>query len=496
MPQPIHNPPFAAPSGRTWWPLVALLAISLGLPAGANCDAAEVRFLRDVAPILLRRCAGCHGPAKFEGEYRVHVFNSLLKPGGSAAPPVVPGRPEESELFLRITDSNEISRMPQEDDPLSAEEIAVIRQWIVDGARFDGHNSNEPIKRQMPPRNHPAPPAKYRVPVPIYSLAFSPDGRELAVAGHHEVTVWRAETGELRRRIPSMPLRIQSLAYSRDGNNLIVGGGTPGDYGELSVHSLNGDETRRVLGTFDDLILGTALSRDGSRVVGTSADRAVRAYSLSDGRMLWESRLHSDWVTCIGVSHDDRFVATGSRDYTVKVLDAKTGALFTTYNGHQQQYGKETGRFEIFTLAFANDGSTVFSAGEGRSIRTWEPEKAREENGSAADMELRFAKAGHTRYITHEAKHGVFRLVVGGNDLFAATGDGTVRQYHTSSLEPIRTYEGHVERVFATDCHPPTHRLATGSFDGEVRVWDTSTGALVKGFIAAPGTLRPTKETN
>jgi WD40 repeat protein len=246
-------------------------------------------------------------------------------------------------------------------------------------------------------------------------------------------------------------------------------------------------QRRRVLGTFDDVVLSTALNHDETRLVAASADRSVRAYSLADRQLLWQSQLHFDWVTTAAFSSDGRFVATGSRDCTIKVLDADTGALFTTYNGHKRQFGKEAGRFEVYALAFAESAPLAFSAGKGRSIRAWEPGKAQQENGSASDMELRFSKADHTQFLPHDAQHAVFQLVVRGNELFAATGDGAIKQYDVATLKPVRDFTGHRDWVFAIDGHAASHRLASAGHDGEVRVWDTNTGTLLTTFVAAPG---------
>ena len=60
---------------------IAVISMMLVGTLGAPCYtlAADVNFLREIAPILLQRCAGCHGPAKREGDFRLHTFESLLK---------------------------------------------------------------------------------------------------------------------------------------------------------------------------------------------------------------------------------------------------------------------------------------------------------------------------------------------------------------------------------------------------------------------------------
>jgi len=466
---------------------IGRLAVAAMLCGSSSADAAEVSFVRDVAPLLLQRCSGCHGASKVEGGYRVHTYDFLMRAGDSEDAAVVAGKPQESELFRRITANDESSRMPQLDDALTAAEVDIVRQWIAAGAKFDGRDPKSPFKSQLPPRVHPDSPETYPIAVPVQAIAFSPDGRELACGGHHEVTIWSVDDGKLMRRIRHLPEQVDSITWLKDGRSLVVAGGTPGDYGEVSVVRSNGSEGPRVLGTFDDLALSAAVSHDNMLVVATSADRNVRCYGINDGTMKWESRLHSDWVTCSVVSSDDRFVATGSRDFTIKVLEAQTGALSTTFNGHQRQLGLEKGRFEIHAIAASDQGLGMFSAGDGKSIRVWDLEKAREENGSAADMEIRFFKAGHTKFLMHESKRPIFGLAANGTDVFAATGEGVVKRFDAATLKLVRIYAGLIDQTLAVAVHGPTGRVAAAAFDGEVRVWNLETGEVTAAFVAAPG---------
>ena len=80
----------------------------------------------------------------------------------------------------------------------------------------------------------------------------------------------------------------------------------------------------------------------------------------------------------------------------------------------------------------------------------------------------------------------MFQLRVYGNRLFAATGDGVIKEYDTLTLSHIRDYVGHRDWIFALDYHPLSGHLATGSYDGEVRLWDVTTGETIAAFAARP----------
>ena len=282
------------------------LAIVCGVVTAHAADppSAKVAFLRDVAPILLRRCSGCHGSRVSRGGYRLHDFSSLMRAGESAEVPVVAGKPEASELYRRLIEKDPDARMPREDDALSATEIGLIRSWISAGARFDGTDPKLSLRSQLPPRSHPVAPKVYPVAVPVFAMAFSPDGKQLAVGGYHEVTLWNPLNGELLRRLQRRPQRIHSLDWTSDGTGVLVGGGTPGEYGELALVTAETGRVRRLFGTFDDVVLGAAISGDGKRVAAGSAGRETRAWGLQAGAKGWSSRVHSDWVTGVVFSGD------------------------------------------------------------------------------------------------------------------------------------------------------------------------------------------------
>lgn len=465
----------------------ALAAVALCAALfGARPVRAEVSFVREVAPVLLKRCAGCHGERKDSGNYRLHTFAGLMRAGESGKPAVVAGKPAASELFRRIDSHVEAERMPQADDPLSPIQIGLFRRWILEGAKFDGSDRTAALKSILPPRQHPASPAAYRAPVPVKALAFAPGGGELAVGSYNEVTVWNATTGALVRRIPHLPQRIQSLAYSKDGKLLLVAGGTPGEYGEVALVDVATGARSRVLDTFDDIVLSAVFSADGQRVAAGGADASVRVFSVAGGKRLWTSRVHSDWVTSVSFSADGKHLASASKDMTVKVYEVENGALFATYMGHNRQIGQYRGAAPVYAVAFAPDGPLALSAGGGKWIHAWDPVQVRADSGDAGDMEDRFAKQGRTRYIPHGFEHEVFALAVRDGQVFAASADGVLKQFDLATLKEVRAFKGHTDWIFVLDYDAPRHRVATGSYNGEVRVWDTQTGECVTTFRAQP----------
>src|SRR5262245_58834682 len=109
---------------------------------------AKIEFNRDVRPILSDTCFHCHGPDKNarQGELRLDLRDEAIKPADSGATPIVPGKPDESEVARRINSDDEAELMPPPDahKPLTARQKEILTRWIAQGAEYQQHWSFEP----------------------------------------------------------------------------------------------------------------------------------------------------------------------------------------------------------------------------------------------------------------------------------------------------------------------------------------------------------------
>jgi cytochrome c553/phage shock protein A len=122
-----------------------IVAIAVGFVASSRA-AESPAFSRDIQPLLAKHCVICHGPNKAEAGLRLDLAGQAYAKLESGSQAVVPNKPDASELLHRVTSTDESERMPPEGDPLSADNIAMLRLWIQDGGSCEEHWAYQPVE--------------------------------------------------------------------------------------------------------------------------------------------------------------------------------------------------------------------------------------------------------------------------------------------------------------------------------------------------------------
>lgn len=120
------------------------LLILLAFPALLAAEPAKLKYNRDVRPILNEKCFHCHGTdaGHRKGDLRLDLRENAIKPAKSGDIALVPGKPELSQLIARVElphDNDDVMPPDKDGKPLTAEEKAILRQWISEGAEYQGH---------------------------------------------------------------------------------------------------------------------------------------------------------------------------------------------------------------------------------------------------------------------------------------------------------------------------------------------------------------------
>lgn len=429
----------------------------------ATAAAAAPSFVRDIQPVLQRQCQGCHQPASKSSGLDLTTYAALAKGGKRGAP--WDTATASNSLLLRYINGSTQPRMPIGAPPLPADQIKLVEDWIAAGAKDD-----TPVETTTGPTVYLQPPV-------VTGLAFSPDGKYLAVSGNREILVHNADGSGLAQRLPGKAERILSVAFSSDGKLLVAGGGTPARAGEVQIWDTATWKQLRAVPVTEDTVFGTSISPDGGKVAAGGADNTVRMIETATGKELFRIGNHENWVlgTVFGV--DSKRIISVGRDRAAKLTDASTGAFLENVN---------LLRSELSAIARHPSKDIIVIGGDERYAYIYQVDRGR--NIRIAD------DANQIRKLDRE-KGAIFALAWSpdGKSIAVAGGGPEISIYDAETGKRTAVCTGHAAGIYAVAFSPDSKRIAAGGFDGQIRIYEAATGAMAKAFTPVPLTVAVSK---
>jgi WD40 repeat protein len=425
------------------------------LPASAQ----SVSFDRDIRPILARQCAGCHQPASKQSGLLLTSYADFLK-GGTKGPGFVPGKPDES-LVLSYLTGKTTPRMPFGAQPLPDDQIDLFRRWIADGARDD--STAKPPGTPAVERK----PTVYKAPPLITALAWSPDGKLLAVSGYHEVLL-HGDTG-IVGRLAGLASRIHGIVFTPDGSTLVAAGGDPAQFGEVQIWDVAARKQRHSVVLTNDTLFGGSISSDGKMAAFGAADKSIRLFDVTTGREIRKMDHHEDWVFGTAFGVDDKRLVSVGRDRAAKLTNLATGQFVENVNLLKEP---------LSAIVRHPKRDWVLIGGFDRTPYLYRMDRPRA---------MRIADDS-TLIRKFDAQDGpILALAISpdGQKIAAAAERGPTRVYDIDSGKLVAECSGQEGGTYAVQFHPDSARLAAAGFDGAVRIYDM-TGKVVRAFSPVP----------
>ena len=282
----------------------------------------------------------------------------------------------------------------------------------------------------------------------VASVAYSPDGKRLASAGHDgSVKVWDAETGQEIGSLENQTTTVFGVSFSPDGRWMA----TANYDNTIKIWDSQSYRLVRTLSGHADWVCQAIFSPDGKMLASASHDGTAKLWDWANGKMV--RSLDAQTTLVLGVAFDPtgRLLATAGKDRKLRIWDISTGKELRTLSGH-------TG--EVTRVAFSPDGKMLASSSVDRTAKLWDVIRG---------VEIRTLR-GHAERVNS------ITFSPDGTQLATAGMDQLVKLWDVASGRSLESLKGHTGWVGGVAFSPDGARLASASDDLTIKVWDITGG--------------------
>lgn len=298
---------------------ILLLSLALLLPALA----APINYEKEILPFLKDNCMACHNKTTTKAGLNMETPELMMK-GGENGKGIEAGAGAKS-LIYQAAAGDWDSEMPPKTNkvgasPLDEKELALLKQWIDEGAHHSGKQEKviawEPL------------PAAF---APIFAAGISPDGSHAAAARGNQVSIYHVPTGQLVTKLtdeallksglykkPGVAHRdiVPALLFTTDGQRLLTG-----SYREVKIWK------RAPLVPHSDPAQKPAAAPVAKfSLVPAATPDSIALQDKATGKTLRELK-HGAAISAFVLSQDEQRIATAGADHQIKLWETATGKL-------------------------------------------------------------------------------------------------------------------------------------------------------------------------
>lgn len=297
----------------------------------------------------------------------------------------------------------------------------------------------------------------------VWSVAYSPAQPILASCGQdHQVRLWDGRTGQCLKLLEEHTGIVTSVAFSPDGQLLAS---TSGDQ-TIRLWSVATGQCVQTLRGHAACVWSAVFHADGKTLFSGGEDNVIRRWDIEHGQCVQTLVGHQHWVRSIALSPDQQHLVSGSYDQTLKLWDISTGHCLATLNGHHKP---------VTSVAFSADGKTLASSSYDQTVKLW----------CVAAQQCLQTLQKHTNFVWSVAFHATLPLLASGGE------DYTARLWDMQTGQCTKTLQGHSNSIYAICLANPNgtnthHLLASGHEDQTIKLWSFDAQALADSAIHLP----------
>ena len=281
---------------------------------------------------------------------------------------------------------------------------------------------------------------------PITDLAFTPEAKHVVAVSQSGIHLYAWPELDHKRTIRTSTSNLHSIAFSPNGKYLAVGGGAPSEDGVVEVFSWPKGEPITRFDSHNDSVR-SVIWQDNDRLLTASIDREIKLWHLEkETNSILTLKGHSRSVDAIClIGNGQTLVSTGA-DQSLRVWDMESGTLIRSMNQH-------TKPVNALELRPVRDGlPMVASAARDRTIRFWQPTIGR-----------------MVRYIRLDSEPLNIAWTNDGDRILATCVDGRLRVIDPIEVTVTQDLPATDGWAYAIDVHPHDHSAAIGGINGQVR---------------------------
>ncbi|KIL65683.1 hypothetical protein M378DRAFT_10566 [Amanita muscaria Koide BX008] len=292
----------------------------------------------------------------------------------------------------------------------------------------------------------------------VYSVAFSPDGKQIVSGSEDGIFIWGAMTGLLVREIRGHDGAVRSVAFSPDGERIVSGSK---DCTICIWDTKTGQMVDMPLEGHFGTVCSVAFSPNGQKIASGSSDMTICIWDVKTGlQVCFPLQGHSAEVYSAAFSPDSKKIVSGSADKTICVWDAETGfQIGSLLTGHTSA---------IYSVSFFLNGNWVLSGSGDFTMGLWDIE-----SGTPVCSPFK----------CHDRGVRTVAISSDGNKIMSGSWDKNVYIRDFEVLQVGTFSKGHTNKIYSVALSPDGNQVVSGSGDCNICIWDVMTGALVRGPI-------------